>query len=75
METDQLQNHTLALLGGLHREFDGQFTPEHIEAIGRANFERLIVGARVLDFIPVLVYRATRNNLIDIRTDRLHDAA
>jgi hypothetical protein len=59
-----IEHHTSALLDGLRHEFSGQFDPNSIDAVGYSHYARLTRGARVLDYIPVLVYRATKDDLI-----------
>jgi Protein of unknown function (DUF3562) len=76
MTKNQVELHTHALLQGLHREFDGDCGADAIEGIGHRHLARLVTGARILDYIPVLVYRATRNDLVGLQSEhRLHDAA
>jgi hypothetical protein len=61
--TSELEHHTSALLDGLHRELgDGR-----VELIGQRHFERLVREARVLDYIPLLVYRATKDDILASR--------
>jgi hypothetical protein len=61
--TAELEHHTSALLDGLHRELgDGR-----VKTVGRRHFERLLRDARVLDYIPLLVYRATKEDVLAAR--------
>lgn len=48
-------------LDALRREFPSE--AERIGEIGRAEFDRLRAGARIEDFLPILVYRFTRDEL------------
>jgi hypothetical protein len=48
-------------LSGLHREFPDQVA--RIDELGRAHLESLRAGATIEDFLPVLVYRFTRDDL------------
>jgi hypothetical protein len=48
-------------LTALRREFPAD--ADRIDEIGRSQFERLRAGARIEDFLPVLVYRFTREEL------------
>jgi hypothetical protein len=61
--TSELEHHTEFLLEGLHRELDDG----RVEAIGQMHFERLLRQARVLDYIPLLVYRATKDDVLAFR--------
>ena len=44
-------------------------------AIGHEQFDQLCATARIPDFIPVLVYRNTREELVRIDREELHHAA
>jgi len=46
-----------------------------VTAVGEASFEALRADARIPDFIPVLVYRYTREELLRSRRDDLSRAA
>jgi hypothetical protein len=48
-------------LDALRREFPSE--AERIGEIGHAQFDRLHAGARIEDFLPILVYRFTRDEL------------
>jgi len=71
----KLAHHTSALLDSLHREFGAEIDHHYIDELGQSHFQRLMNGARILDYIPVLVYSATRNELLAIHEERLHRAA
>jgi hypothetical protein len=47
----------------LTHEFAGRVEKEKVERIGAETLEELLAGARVSDFIPVFVYRYTRERL------------
>jgi hypothetical protein len=67
--------HLEGLLEGLQHEFAGRIEPARITEVGEAHDERLCLHARITDFIPVLVYRSTREELVDITRSELHRAA
>jgi hypothetical protein len=49
-------------LGALRREFPAE--AERVNEIGHAHFDHLRAGARIEDFLPILVYRFTREDLL-----------
>ena len=61
-------------LESLRREFE-ELPPGRVTELGEAKFERLRANARITEFIPVLVYRYTREELRSIKRDELHSAA
>jgi hypothetical protein len=69
MNDEELQIHLERGLAHLQREFDGRVPAEHVTRIGRDRFERLIENAKILDFIPLLVYRQTREALLVFEPD------
>jgi hypothetical protein len=69
-----IEHHTSTLLDGLYSEFGGEFEHMYIDAVGHSHLERLLHGARVLGYIPV-VYCATKNDLVAIHHNTLHNAA
>jgi hypothetical protein len=75
MSQNDLRHHTSMLLGTLHNQFGGRFDPKFVDAVGRSHFERLYRDATVLDYIPVLVYRSTRDDLRSIRDAELVQSA
>ncbi len=62
-------------LEGLRREFADEREASEVSAIGEACYETLRARARILDFIPLLVYRYTREELIQAERGDLHRAA
>ena len=69
MNEEELQVHLERGLEHLRREFADKVPPEQVTRIGRDRFERLIENARILDFIPLLVYRQTREALLVAQPD------
>ena len=59
----------------LRREFADEISASRITAVGEAYFEGLRADARIPDFIAVLVYRYTREELLRVERDELHGAA
>ena len=43
--------------------------------IGTDRFRKLLANATINDFIPLLVYRQTREELIACTADELHESA
>ena len=64
MNEEELQIHLERGLENLRREFADKVPAEHVTRIGRDRFERLIENAKIVDFIPLLVYRQTREALL-----------
>ena len=62
-------------LDGLRQEFADEHDASEVSAIGEACYETLRACARIPDFIPVLVYRYTREELIHSEREDLHRAA
>jgi hypothetical protein len=58
----------------LRREFAGTIPPDEVTRAGEAQLARLRAGARIVEFIPLLVYRHTREALRAGR-DELHRSA
>ncbi len=75
MDAQKLTGHVERALDGLRREFEGEISAEQVTTTGTALFDQLRAEARINDFIPVLVYRYTREELIRSRRDELHRAA
>ena len=63
------------VLEGLRREFADEHDASEVSAIGEARYAALRARARIPDFIPVLVYRYTREELIQVEREDLHRAA
>jgi hypothetical protein len=62
-------------LESLRREFAEEIPADQVTAVGEACFEALRADARIPDFIPVLVYRHAREELIRAGRGELHHAA
>jgi hypothetical protein len=62
-------------LESLRREFADQLPGSLVTTVGRAEFEQLRANATITDFIPLLVYRYTREELVRIDGEELHRAA
>lgn len=58
----------------LRNEF-ADISPNRVTAFGKAEFNRLRAGARILEFIPVLVHRYAREDLLLLRERELRSAA
>ena len=66
MTPNQLERHTELGLQALARELEGQVPAYQVMQTGRARFDALRAGATVNDYIPLLVYRQTREELRDV---------
>ena len=52
-------------LKSLSAEFESEVAPDAIERAGRQRLRDFLAGARIDDFIPVLVYRNVRERIIE----------
>jgi hypothetical protein len=75
MDETKLNRQVEQQLESLRREFGDKLPASFVTAIGHAQFEQLRTGAKIPDFIPVLVYRFTREELVRIDREELHRAA
>ena len=69
MNLEELHVHIERGLETLRREFADTITAEHVTSIGNNRFERLIKDAKIVEFIPLLVYRETREALLVSQPD------
>jgi hypothetical protein len=60
-----LEAQTNRLLDTLHRELQPPTTADQITALGQHHFQRLLANATITEFIPLLVYRATKQDLFN----------
>jgi hypothetical protein len=63
------------VLDGLRREFADELPATQVTAVGEAYFDALQRDARITDFIPVLVQRYARDELLRCRREELNRAA
>ena len=49
-------------LDSLHRELGPQIPRDHLTSVGRYHAERLLAQATITDYIPLLVYRCTKED-------------
>ncbi len=66
MNEEELHIHLERGLARLQHEFADTVPAEHVTRIGRDRFDRLVENAKILDFIPLLVYRQTREALLGL---------
>jgi hypothetical protein len=64
MTPDDLERQTARGLDALRYELGDRVTAEEVAAVGRRQFERLIRDATITDFIPLLVYRCAKDELL-----------
>ena len=70
-----LEAHTAALLDALRRELGPDGSADRIKAVGRHHYERLLADATITDYIPLLVYRFTREDLLGAKPEQMQAAA
>jgi hypothetical protein len=63
MNVEQVERHTKRELEALARELEGTVPAEVVMQVGRRRLQTLRARARIYDFIPLLVYRQTREEL------------
>jgi hypothetical protein len=73
--TEELERHVDRLVQELDRELKGQVPEERIIAVAHAHYESLNRRAAFNDFVPLLVYRFAKEDLVTSRHDELQDAA
>jgi len=71
MDERELKAHLERGLESLRREFAGKVPTEEVTQIGNEHFEELLEHATITDFIPLLVYRHTREELLEVRSERV----
>jgi hypothetical protein len=64
LSPEELEQQIAHRLAGLHREL-GPTVPTHrLTTLGRYHTDRLLAQATITDYIPLLAYRATREDLL-----------
>jgi hypothetical protein len=75
MTSEQLDVQMDHIFERLVVDLGGDVSAEHVLAVGASHFERLQRDAAINDFIPLLVYRFTREELVAAGRGDLHVAA
>jgi hypothetical protein len=75
MTAEQLDTQMEHIFKRLVEDLASDVPPEQVLAVGTSHYERLQQDAAVDDFIPLLVYRFTREELVAVGRDDLHRAA
>ena len=75
MTSEEIERQTDSLLTQLYQELGGRISAERIASIGRRHYETLLNGAAIGDFVPLFVYRFTKEELVDALAGRLTRAA
>jgi hypothetical protein len=73
--TDELEQQTARQLDALRRELEGSGRTRQVTLVGGRHLERLRRDATVTEFIPLLVYRFTKEELVDGTREELPDSA
>ena len=71
-DSNQLEKQIAGRLDALRRELGPDVPADLVAALGRYHADRLLAEATITDFIPQLVYRATKDDLL--RRDTLEQA-
>jgi hypothetical protein len=75
MTAEELERQMDKLPDDLHRDLGGVVPLERIRAVSDAHYVGLRRDAAINDFIPLLVYRFARDELVTAALDDLHEAA
>lgn len=75
MTQEELERQLDRLLRDLVRDVGDDVAPDRVEVVVMGNYERLRREAKINDFIPLLVYRFAKEDLVSSRRDELHHAA
>jgi len=75
MEAHELEEHVERRLDALYREFADVVPETEIGRLSEANLSALRSTATIYDYIPLLVYRFTREQLLRSAPDELHRSA
>src|SRR5262249_36534215 len=77
MNPQETERQTTKLLLTLRRELEQRITNEEIMTVGRAHYAKLSRQATITDYIPLLVYRQTKEQLTlaEGRSDRRQQPA
>ena len=75
MDRATLNHQVDRVLDSLGYKFLDEIEHDQVISVGRRHFEQLSADARINDFIPVLVYRGTRDELCRCKRDELSEAA
>ena len=67
MTRPELEHRTERVLAALHSELDSTCAPELIDDVSRRHFEALWARARIPDYVPLFVYRYTREDVTSAR--------
>lgn len=60
-----LERHVERQIGSLVEEFGERHEPGEIEQAGHEELEQLLKEARIADFVPIFVYRFTKERLLE----------
>jgi hypothetical protein len=60
----ELEKQISSRLNALRRELAPNIPTERLTTLGRFHTERLLATATITDFVPLLVYRATKEDLL-----------
>jgi hypothetical protein len=75
MTPEELERQTARQLDNLRQELEEIVTADTVVRVGREHYAELCRQATITDFIPLLVYRFTKDELTVGARDELHHAA
>jgi hypothetical protein len=71
----ELERQTVRRLDALSEELHGRVDFGTVACVGQFHFDRLVRHATVTDYIPLLVYRCTKEDVLNGVRPRLESAA
>jgi hypothetical protein len=75
MTSDELERQMDKVYRDLVRDLAGSAGADRVNAVSHSYYDRLRRDAVVNDFIPLLVYRLTKEELVRVKGDELPHAA
>jgi hypothetical protein len=64
LHPEELEKQIAHRISALHRELGPHIAADHLASLSRRHTKRLLANATVTDFIPQLVYRATKEDIL-----------
>jgi hypothetical protein len=65
LRAEELEKHIDSVVRELDRELHGQIPHDRVETVNRGHYKSLCRDAAINDFIPVLVYRFAKEELVE----------
>ncbi|MGZ4360915.1 MAG: three-helix bundle dimerization domain-containing protein [Gaiellaceae bacterium] len=75
MKTPELELQVDKVFRALREDFGDAVGAQRAHAVGVSHYESLRHHATIYDFIPLLVYRYAKEELVQVKREELHNAA